>query len=75
LVLTLLAINQGQKTVNTFKVVAIFISTIAIVVAMLYGMKLLSSTTTPVVIVKPKQGIECALATSAEAVAIDCWKE
>lgn len=54
--------------------VASILLLICVMVGTMYGYNRLSSTAVSVQVVSPKSGRECAVATSHDNVAIDCWE-
>ena len=58
-------------------VVALVLGTIALIAvlgAIIYGVRLFTNATTPVVVVSPEPGVKCATMTTGDGVAISCWK-
>jgi len=54
-------------------VVAIIVAVIAFGVTI--GFRSFTNTTTPIMVSEVRPGVYCALATTTDGVAIDCWQE
>jgi hypothetical protein len=59
---------------ETLLIVLFFVAAVVFVGGLTYVLKGFNNATTPVYVTSPKPGIECAVATTADGVAIDCWK-
>ena len=47
---------------------------IMVVVMVIYGIRIITNTSTPITITHPSDGIVCAMATTSDGVALSCWK-
>jgi len=56
-------------------IIAIYIGVVVLVAVMFLAYRSFTNATTPITLYTPKSGITCALATTADGVALSCWKD
>lgn len=51
------------------------LTTILIVSVALFGIRYLTNVSTPITVHQVKPGVNCAVATTSDGIAISCWKD